>query len=354
MSIPPSWSRTRSGDGSDRASSRPFTSCSPSSLGCPAGRCSASHVASLSDVWPSAGELLQALAQVHGVADDRVLERAPRSRAARRPRRPSTGRCRAGTARSPSVAHSRVHRGLGSVHRHAPRRAPGRRGRAHGSGAPNTAITASPTYCITVPPSAEDGPVHLGAVRVELRGELRRVGVLGDGRVAADVAHQHRDLELLGLADAPARAASSCSATPAGSRRDSVSPCSSRSTIACVQPPQPLERACRAGGHALGQARRTAARRGRRRPPVSSAAPTAIALIGLPSATISSSASSSASRPPVRRTGLTSALDDRRGRASSRRSPPRGWRGPAGRPRRCDPSAGRRSRPRLRRAATIA
>ena len=39
---------------------------------------------------------------------------------------------------------------------------------------------------------AEDRPVHLGPVGVELRGQRRRVGVLGDRRVAADVGHQRR------------------------------------------------------------------------------------------------------------------------------------------------------------------
>ena len=38
------------------------------------GRSSASHVGSLSTVWPGFGELLESLAQVHGVADERVLD----------------------------------------------------------------------------------------------------------------------------------------------------------------------------------------------------------------------------------------------------------------------------------------
>ena len=52
------------------------------------------------------------------------------------------------------------------------------------------------------PTGAEDGTVHLRPVTVELLGEHGRVGVLGDRRVAADVAHQHGHLESLRLADA--------------------------------------------------------------------------------------------------------------------------------------------------------
>ena len=41
----------------------------------------------------------------------------------------------------------------------------------------------------------EDGAVHLGPVIAQLRGELRRVAALRDPRVAADVAHEHGDVE---------------------------------------------------------------------------------------------------------------------------------------------------------------
>jgi hypothetical protein len=44
--------------------------------------------------------------------------------------------------------------------------------------------------------------VHGRAVRVELPGQLARVGVLGDRRVGPDVAHQHGHDHALGLADA--------------------------------------------------------------------------------------------------------------------------------------------------------
>ena len=85
---------------------------------------------------------------------------------------------------------------------------------------------------MTVPPSLEDRGVHLGAVRVEHPRERRRIDALGDAGVAADVRHQHGDRHVLGLAElAPAARAASRSG-----RREacgcSVSPCSSRSTIA--------------------------------------------------------------------------------------------------------------------------
>ena len=74
---------------------------------------------------------------------------------------------------------------------------------ACGNGAPKTAITASPTNCMTVPGLAEDRPVHRGPVRAELAGQLARIGVLGDRRVRPDVAHQHGHRDALGLADRP-------------------------------------------------------------------------------------------------------------------------------------------------------
>jgi hypothetical protein len=51
-------------------------------------------------------------------------------------------------------------------------------------------------------PLSEDRMVHGRAVRVELPGQLARVGVLGDRRVGPDVAHQHGHDHALGLADA--------------------------------------------------------------------------------------------------------------------------------------------------------
>ena len=46
--------------------------------------------------------------------------------------------------------------------------------------------------------------IHRGAVGVELSGEFARVGVFGDRRVRADVAHDDGHVEPLGLADVPA------------------------------------------------------------------------------------------------------------------------------------------------------
>src|SRR3984957_18369452 len=51
------------------------------------------------------------------------------------------------------------------------------------------------------PVLAEDGVVHGGPVHVELTGQLARVGVLGDGRVRADIAHEDRDDHPLGFPD---------------------------------------------------------------------------------------------------------------------------------------------------------
>ena len=51
---------------------------------------------------------------------------------------------------------------------------------------------------------AEDGLVHGRPVGVELPGQLAGIGVLGDGRVRADVAHQDGDLDHLGLPDVAA------------------------------------------------------------------------------------------------------------------------------------------------------
>ena len=98
---------------------------------------------------------------------------ARRSRAARpRPRR-STGRCRDRTGCSPSARHCSFDAPAGRVHRRRRPRAPRSAWSSCGNGAPNTAITASPTYCMTVPPSSRIGGVHLGAVRVELPGQRR-------------------------------------------------------------------------------------------------------------------------------------------------------------------------------------
>ena len=53
-------------------------------------------------------------------------------------------------------------------------------------------------------PFPNNGAVHRGAVGVELAGQLTGVGVLGDRRVRADVAHDDGHVEPFGLADAAA------------------------------------------------------------------------------------------------------------------------------------------------------
>ena len=114
----------------------------------------------------------------------------------------------------------------------------------------------------------------------------------------------------------------SLSASPPGSSRDSVSPCSSRSTMAwcsrrrrCSAPELPADTpsasltktASTSASMASGAVRRA----------------TAMALIGLPSATMLSSSSSARVRPPGETTGADQRLDDRgvqRGAAGGHRA----------------------------------
>ena len=103
------------------------------------------------------------------------------------------------------------------------------------------------------------------------------------------------------------------SARPPGRSRLSVSPCSSRSTIAWCRMPQPPERARRSPvARALRQLEEElldrVGDRGRRR----AAARRAIALIGRPSATWCSSSSSAAVSPPSSGDRLHERLDDLR------------------------------------------
>ncbi len=49
---------------------------------------------------------------------------------------------------------------------------------------------------------AEDGLVHGGAMGIELARELTWIGVLGNGGIGTDVAHDHGHLHALSLADA--------------------------------------------------------------------------------------------------------------------------------------------------------
>ena len=72
-----------------------------------------------------------------------------------------------------------------------------------GTGAPKTAITESPTYCMTVPPSARMAPFISARWRLSWPARADGSVVLGDARIAPDVGHQHGDLEPFGVADAP-------------------------------------------------------------------------------------------------------------------------------------------------------
>ena len=158
---------------------------------------------------------------------------APPSRAARRPPRRSTGRCRARTAGRPSPAQRSLTASWRVVHGHA--RPPAARSAwsSCGTGAPNTAITASPTNCITVPPSPRIARFISARCVVELAGQRgwgRSCSAMR--RVAPDVGHQHGDLEPPRSRRCRRPSRRSFSARPPGSRRLSVSPCSSRSTMA--------------------------------------------------------------------------------------------------------------------------
>ncbi len=118
----------------------------------PAVRSSCSHVGSLSDGLAGGGELLQPLAEVHGVADDRVLDpllAEPSSAAATSP--VLTGRCRGRTASGPRRSSAALTSRLGGVHRTRRRRAPGRRDRRTAPGrrtppSPHRPRTASPSH----------------------------------------------------------------------------------------------------------------------------------------------------------------------------------------------------------------
>ena len=179
-----------------------------------------------------------------------------------------------------------------------------------GNGAPNTAITASPTYCITVPPCVEDRRVHLGPVLVELPGEHGRVGALGDARVAADVGHQHGDDRAARSARcaAPSRAASRPARRAAAGSASRPAPRGRRSPSAAgaagaARPPRPAL-APWASSRKSARSRRSTA---------SGVVPaaTAMALTGRPSATWRRSSSSSLGQlAVVARPGATSASHD--------------------------------------------
>ena len=99
---------------------------------------------------------------------------------------------------------------------------------------------------------AKDGVVHGGPVLVELARQLRRIGLLGDAGVAADVGHEHRHDHALGLADL-ATVGAQLLRQPAGEqareRLARLLPVDDR----LVEHAEPTQRALGAGGHALGQ-----------------------------------------------------------------------------------------------------
>ena len=162
-----------------------------------------------------AGEVLEALGEVHGVADDACTRAAPPSRAGRPRPVPVDRPMPSSNGGEAGVAHSGVRPRPGR------RASPAAAARARsawsacGNGAPNTAITASPTNCMTVPPSPRMASFIAARCSLSWRASAVGVGPLGDARVAADVGHQHGDVDLLGLADPPALA---CAASRPGRR----------------------------------------------------------------------------------------------------------------------------------------
>jgi hypothetical protein len=148
----------------------------------------------------------------------------------------------------------------------------------------------------------QDRPVHLGTVTIQLLSQQRRICVLADRPVSTDIAHQYGHVELLAVAWMCA-AARMRSATPVGNNR-AARPVLlafvalwilfSRSSEPAV-PPTPRRRPDE-GPSAQAS---TDAGDGQ--------VAAAIALIGPPRQP-SRATSSSASSPPVRRTGLINAL----------------------------------------------
>ena len=84
--------------------------------------------------------------------------------------------------RARRAAQRSFERALALEHRARGARPRGRRGRRAGTGAPKHAITASPTNCITVPPSSRMAWFISARCSLSWRGELRRVAALGDRR----------------------------------------------------------------------------------------------------------------------------------------------------------------------------
>ena len=192
----------------------------------------------------------------------------------------------------------------------------------------------------------EDGGVHLRPVLVELAGQHRGVGALGDAGVAADVGHQHGDLELARSRRSARRSSRSFSASAAGQEAAQRLALLLAVDDRLLEQPEPAQRAVVAGARALGQHRNSCSIASFTASGVVSVR-RAIALIGRPSAMVKEQllGRRSARR---RRSPATPAPRRSPGRASSRRWRPRGWRRPAGCRRPRGPSAGRRSRRRRR------
>ena len=146
-------------------------------------------------------QLLEALGEVHGVAHEGVLEallrtEQGRSRLACRQPEPEPERRQAFL--NPALVDLRlsgVHGGGGGDRTVRVVRLGDRR--------PEDGHDRVPDELHHRAALSQDGPVHGGPVRVELAGQLARVGVLGNGRIGADIAHDDGDLHPLGLSDAP-------------------------------------------------------------------------------------------------------------------------------------------------------
>ena len=194
---------------------------------------------------------------------------------------------------------------------------------------------------------AEDGVVHGRPVLVELPGQVRRGDPLGDARVAADVAHQHGDLDLFGLAD-PSALDAQLLRQPAGQQPGEGLALLLAVDDRLVQEAQAPQRAGGAARCPLGEPEEelldiVGDRLGRG---------AARCRDGLDRATFGDLLE----QLLVRRreaVGAHRAARGRRrwrGRGRSRRRRPPGWRRRARRPRPPGPSAGSRSRPSPRRA----
>ena len=199
---------------------------------------------------PGRGELLQPLRQVHRVTDQGVFQpfgRAEQCGGGLATRQPQAEAERREAVGAPAVVdpslqgvHDRCggHRPVGVI-RLRERRAEHRHDRV-----PHELHHRSPL--------TQDGVIHRGPVGIQLAGELARVGVLGDGRVGPDVAHQHGHDDALGLADLPVLLAQLLR-QPAGQQPGQRLALLLPVHDGPVQQAEPLQRAGVARRHSLGQ-----------------------------------------------------------------------------------------------------